>query len=622
MEAFLPINAAEAKALGGVDFWVVTGDAYVDHPSFGASMIARYLEHLGYKVGIIAQPDIKNAKVFAEYGMPRLAFLVTSGNIDSMVNNYSVAKKKRNRDSYSPGGKFGARPDRALTVYCKAIRRTYPDAAIIIGGLEASLRRLAHYDYWSDSVRPSVLVESGADICVYGMGELAIKEIAALLERGVPVSTINNVRGTVVKSDNPPRVEHITLPEYQKIKEASAKQLYADSYAIQYENNDPITAKTLVEPYDRFYIIQNPPQRPLTTPELDAIHELKFTRRAHPSYTEPIPAIEEISFSLVSVRGCFGGCSFCALNFHQGRIIQARSHDSLVREAEQLTRDENFKGYIHDVGGPTANFRQPSCKKQLEHGTCPKKACLYPSVCKQMDVTHTDYLELLRKLRALPKVKKVFVRSGIRFDYLIADKDESFFKELVKYHVSGQLKVAPEHISDTVLRRMGKPTRAVYEKFAKRFRELSDAAGLKQYLVPYLISSHPGSTLKEAIELAEYLRDNRINPEQVQDFYPTPGSLATCMYYTGIDARNKENVYVPKSPHEKALQRALLQYRLPQNYDLVYEALTKAGRTDLIGFGRECLIRPRGGARPPKPTPKPEKPKKKRTIRNIHKKKS
>ena len=594
---FLPINRREMQRLGWEqpDFVYVTGDAYVDHPSFGHAIISRILESHGYKVAILPQPDWRDDNAIHEFGKPRLGFLVSSGNMDSMVNHYSVSKKRRQMDAYTPGGVIGKRPDYADVVYGNYIRRNFPDSPIILGGIEASLRRLAHYDYWSDKLKRSILIEAQADIISYGMGEHSIVEIADALNSGLPVSELTFIRGTVCKVRSLDRVpDALVLPTYDEL--TKDKKQYAASFYKQYCNTDPFTAKQLAEPYgSHLYVIQNPPAYPLTTQEMDDVYELPYMRTYHPSYEAlgGVPAISEIKFSLCSNRGCFGGCSFCALTFHQGRIIQTRSHESLIREAKLMTQEKDFKGYIHDVGGPTANFRHPACQKQLTKGVCTGKQCLFPSPCKNLIVDHQDYIQLLRKLRALPKVKKVFIRSGIRFDYVLADKSDAFLKELCQYHVSGQLKVAPEHVSDQVLRLLGKPENSVYEKFAQEYKKMNEKLGLKQYLVPYLMSSHPGSTLKEAVELAEHLRDLGYMPEQVQDFYPTPSTISTCMYYTGLDPRTMEPVYVPTNPHEKAMQRALIQYRNPDNYDLVKEALIKAGREDLIGFDQKCLIKPR-----------------------------
>ncbi len=596
-QGFLPVSRQdmEERGIEQLDFVYVVGDAYVDHPSFGHAIISRVLEAHGFSVGIIAQPDWKRDDSISVLGRPRLAFLVSAGNMDSCVNHYTVSKKRRRTDAYTPGGEIGKRPDHATVVYCNLIRRTYKDVPIIIGGIEASLRRMAHYDYWTDSLKRSVLLDSQADLLSYGMGEKAMVEIAEALDSGIEVKDLTFIAGTVYRTKDISGVyEGIHLPSYQEMKEDKA--LYAKSFGIQHRNTDFCSGKPLIEPYSNgIYVVQNPPQPPLTTEEMDDIYSLPYMRTYHPSYEEKggVPAIAEIKFSLVSNRGCFGGCSFCALTFHQGRTVQVRSHESILEEARLLTQDPDFKGYIHDVGGPTANFRHPSCQKQLTQGVCQNRQCLYPRPCPNLEVDHRDYLELLRKLRALPGVKKVFIRSGIRFDYLLADPDDTFFRELVEHHVSGQLKVAPEHISDRVLSKMGKPERAVYERFATKYRKLNQQLGKDQFLVPYLMSSHPGSTLKDAVELAEFLRDLGYMPEQVQDFYPTPSTLSTVMYYTGLDPRNGKPVYVCRNPHEKAMQRALIQYRNPKNYDLVYEALVKAGRTDLIGYDKKCLIRPR-----------------------------
>ena len=593
---FLPISKEDmlARGIEQLDFVYITGDAYVDHPSFGHAIISRVLEFHGYTVGIIAQPDWKDDNSISILGTPRLGFLVSGGNMDSMVNHYSVSKKRREMDSFTPGGVMGKRPDYATVVYCNLIRRTYKKTPIIIGGIEASLRRLGHYDYWSNKLKRSILLDSGADLISYGMGERSIVEIADALNSGIDVKDITFIDGTVYKTRIKENIYDAKwLPSFDEIKEDKRK--FAESFYIQYCNTDPFSGKRLVETYGNDFVVQNPPQKPLSQEEMDAVYALPYMRTYHPSYEEAggVPAIREVKFSLVSNRGCFGGCNFCALTFHQGRIIQTRSHESIVEEASNMTQDKEFKGYIHDVGGPTANFRAPACKKQLEKGACPTKQCLFPTPCKNLEVDHKDYIELLRKLRALPKVKKVFIRSGIRFDYLMADKDKSFLRELCEHHVSGQLKVAPEHISNAVLQKLGKPSVEVYNKFVTAYKEMNKRIGKEQYLVPYLMSSHPGSTLKEAIELAEYLRDLGYMPEQVQDFYPTPSTISTCMYYTGLDPRTMEPVYVATNPHEKAMQRALIQYRNPKNYDLVYEALMKEGRNDLIGFEKKCLIKPR-----------------------------
>ncbi len=594
---FLPVNHKEMEARGWdrPDFVYLIGDAYVDHPSFGPAIISRVLESRGYRIAILSQPDWKDEKAIQEFGRPRLGFLVSGGNMDSMVNHYSVSKKRRKSDAYTPGGVIGKRPDYAVVVYCNYIRRVYKDIPIIIGGIEASLRRLAHYDYWSDKLKRSILLDSQADLISYGMGERSIVEIAEALDSGIDIKDITFIDGTVFRTKTLDSVyDAKILPSYEEL--LSDRKNYAKSFYIQYCNTDPFSGKRLVEPYsDHLYVVQNPPSKPLSQMEMDDIYALPYMRTYHPSYEKlgGVPAISEIKFSLISNRGCFGGCSFCALTFHQGRIVQTRSHESIIEEAKQMTQDPQFKGYIHDVGGPTANFRRPACDKQMTKGACINKQCLFPKPCKNLVVDHTDYRSLLRKLRQLPKVKKVFIRSGIRFDYVMADPDSSFIRELCEYHVSGQLKVAPEHISEAVLKRMGKPENKVYQAFVKRYQKINEQKGKKQYLVPYLMSSHPGSTLKEAVELAEYLRDLGYMPEQVQDFYPTPSTISTCMYYTGVDPRTMERVYVPVNPHEKAMQRALIQYRDPKLYSLVEEALQKAGRTDLIGFGPKCLIRPK-----------------------------
>ncbi|MBR4720088.1 MAG: YgiQ family radical SAM protein [Lachnospiraceae bacterium] len=608
---FLPVSKEdmEQRGLKQLDFVYVCGDAYVDHPSFGHAIISRVLEAHGYSVGIIAQPDWKDDDSVAVFGEPRLGFLISGGNMDSMVNHYTVNKKKRSEDAYSPGGKTGYRPDRAVIVYGNLIKRKFKNVPVIIGGIEASLRRMGHYDYWSDSMKRSVLLDSGADILSYGMGEKSIVEIADALNAGIKVSDITYVRGTVYKARTTEQVsDGIVLPEYEEIR--NNKRKYAESFAVQYENTDPFTAHTLIEEYDHnVYIIQNPPAYPLTTQEMDDIYALPYMNDVHPKYREEnlkdlssqkqgnskagVPAINEIRFSITNNRGCFGGCSFCSLTFHQGRIVQARSHESILKEAEAMTKDPEFKGYIHDVGGPTADFRFPSCSKQLKQGVCKGKQCLYPKPCRNLKIDHSDYVSLLRKLRKIDGVKKVFIRSGIRFDYLMADKDDTFFHEMLKYHVSGQLRVAPEHISDTVLNYMGKPGHEVYEGFLKKYETYNKKTGRKQYAVPYLMSSHPGSTMKEAVELAEYIRDLGYMPQQVQDFYPTPSTLSTVMYYTGIDPRDMKKVFVERNPHRKAMQRALIQYRDPKNYELVKEALLECDRTDLIGYGKECLIPPR-----------------------------
>ena len=604
MHQFLPVNRKDMEARGweAPDFVYVIGDAYVDHSSFGPAVISRVLESRGYKVAILSQPDVHDENSVCEFGEPRLGFLVSSGNMDSMVNHYTVNKKRRSEDAYSPGGMIGLRPDYALCVYCGMIKRKYKRKPVIIGGIEASLRRLAHYDYWSDRLRRSVLLDSGADLLLWGMGELSVVEVADALQGGIAVEDITYVAGSVYKTRDPSGVQNgIMLPSYAQLQED--KRMYAESFAIQYRNTDFAAGKPLIECYgENRYVVQNPASRPLTTEELDAVYELPYMGTYHPTYEKDggVPAIREIKFSLSSCRGCFGGCSFCALTFHQGRVVQARSHESLLREAEKLTREPDFKGYIHDVGGPTANFRRPACDRQAERGACPQRQCLWPKPCKNLVADHSDYIALLRKLRGLPGVKKVFIRSGIRFDYLLADPHgDAFLRELCRYHVSGQLRVAPEHVSDRVLRLMGKPENRVYEEFVRRFDAENRRQGLKQYCVPYLISSHPGSTLKDAVALAEAIRDMGYMPEQVQDFYPTPSTVSTVMYYTGLDPRTMEPVYVPKD-REKAMQRALMQYKLPANRKLVEEALIAAHREDLIGNGPQCLIRPSGEGGTPK----------------------
>ena len=630
-QGFLPICKEDMEKRGWtqLDFVYVSGDAYVDHPSFGPAIITRILESYGYKVGIIAQPDWKDKNSVTILGEPRLGFLVSAGNMDSMVNHYSVSKKRRRTDAYTPGGVAGHRPDYAAVVYGNLIRQTYKHTPIILGGIEASLRRMAHYDYWSNKLKRSILLDSGADIISYGMGERSIIAIAEALDAGLDVKDITYIDGTVCKVKDLDSVyDYIRLPSYEDLK--TDKLEYARSFYTQYCNTDPFSGKRLVEPYnDHLYVVQNPPSKPLTMEEMDQVYSYPYMRTWHPSYDAAggVPAIQEVKFSLISNRGCFGGCSFCALTFHQGRIIQTRSHESLVEEAKMMTQDKDFKGYIHDVGGPTANFRAPSCQKQLTKGVCSNKQCLFPKPCKNLRADHRDYIKLLRELRKIDGVKKVFIRSGIRFDYVLADPDDTFLRELCEYHVSGQLKVAPEHVSDPVLQKMGKPEYSVYQKFVEKYNQMNKKLRKDQYLVPYLMSSHPGSTLKEAVNLAEHLRDFGYMPEQVQDFYPTPSTLSTCMYYTGVDPRNMQPVYVPKNPHEKAMQRALIQYRDPKNYDLVMEALKKTGRMDLVGYDKRCLIRPEKG----KSSGWSEKGKsgknardntrKKKHIRNVHKRK-
>lgn len=593
---FLPMNRSDMEARGWdeLDFLLITGDAYVDHPSFGIAIIARVLEKHDFRVGILAQPDWKDLRDFRAMGKPRLACLISGGNLDSMVNHYTAAKKKRHKDAYSPGGKSGLRPDRTTIAYSNRVREALPGVPVIIGGIEASLRRFAHYDYWSNDVRRSILLDSQADLLVFGMGEKSIVEVVERLNNGVPIDQITDVRGTMVPltGDVVPQ-DTFVLPSFDDV--ASDKKKYAEAFWVQYNQQDPFRGKPMYQPHGRKSVLQNQPSLPLTQAEMDAIYALPFMGTYHPFYEDQggVPAIEEVEFSLTSVRGCYGACSFCALTFHQGRIVQSRSAESIIREAEQMTWNDRFKGYIHDVGGPTANFRRPACKEQLSRGACSHKQCLFPEPCDKLENDHEEYLELLRHLRSLPKVKKVFVRSGIRYDAVLADRNSGFIRELCEHHVSGQLKVAPEHVSEEVLRLMGKPGKAVYEEFVQRFREANEELGKEQYLVPYLMSSHPGSTLKEAVELAEYVRDMGVNPEQVQDFIPTPGTLSTCMYYTGLDPHTMEPVYIPRSMHEKAMQRALIQYRSPKNHELVEEALRLAHREDLIGYGPKCLIRPR-----------------------------
>ena len=639
-QGFLPICKADMIERGWeqLDFVYVSGDAYVDLPSFGHAIIMRTLEAHGFKVGIIAQPDWKDKTSIMEFGEPRLGFLVSSGNMDSMVNHYSVSKKRRQTDAFTPGGVMGKRPDYAAVVYSNLIRQVYKNTPIILCGIETSLRRMAHYDYWSDKLKRSILLDSGADLISYGMGELSIVEIAEALDSGIDVKDLTYIPGTVCKVKDLDSVyDAIMLPSYEELK--ADKLNYARSFYTQYCNTDPFSGKRMVEPYgEKMYVVQNPPARPLTQSEMDRTYSYPYMRTYHPSYEEAggVPAIKEVKFSLISNRGCFGGCNFCALTFHQGRIIQTRSHESLINEAKQFVWEDDFKGYIHDVGGPTANFRHTSCDIQLKHGVCKNRQCLFPTPCKNLKVDHKDYIALLRKLRELPNVKKVFIRSGIRFDYVMADKDDTFFRELCENHVSGQLKVAPEHVSDAVLSKMGKPENSVYRAFTNKYKKINQEIHKEQYLVPYLMSSHPGSTMKEAVELAEYLRYLGYMPEQVQDFYPTPSTISTCMYYTGVDPRDMKPVYVPKNPHEKAMQRALIQYRNPKNYDLVLEALEKADRMDLVGFDKHCLIRPKrngsdsgkgqyGKGQYGKGADKKKeniKPKKKKAIRNVHKKKA
>lgn len=592
---FLPITKEDMQSRGWeqLDFLFISGDAYVDHPSFGHAIITRVLEKEGFKVGIVAQPDWKSIDDFIKLGEPKFGVLISSGNIDSMVNHYTAAKKKRSEDLYTPGGKSGKRPDRAVIVYSNRAREAFPNIPIVIGGIEASLRRFAHYDYWDNKVRRSVLLDSRADLLIYGMGEKAIVDVAHRLAQGTKVDRIRDIKGTAFLSDSLPDETFVNLPGFEEIKEDTVK--YAGCFMRQYKEQDAFGGKILVQKHGDKFVIQNTPSKPLSVSEMDAIYSLPYQRTYHPDYQEQggVPAIKEVQFSITSHRGCYGGCSFCALTFHQGRIIQPRSHASVINEAKNMTWDPDFKGYIHDVGGPTANFRNPACEKQLKSGACREKQCLFPRPCKNLKVDHSDYLKLLRQMRKIPGIKKVFIRSGIRYDYLNLDENLEFFKELCEHHVSGQLKVAPEHVSRNVLQAMGKPEKKVYDEFTEKFYTINKQLRKEQYLVPYLMSSHPGSTLKDAVELAEYMRDIRYSPEQVQDFYPTPGSLSTCMFYTGLDPRTMKKIHVPRSTKEKAMQRALLQYRRPENYELVYEALVKAGREDLIGFDRKCLIRPR-----------------------------
>ncbi|MDD5897334.1 MAG: YgiQ family radical SAM protein [Clostridia bacterium] len=597
--SFLPITPAEVKQRGWdrPDFVYVVGEAYVDHPSFGHAIISRVLENAGYRVAMLCLPDYHNAEPFRLFGEPRLGFLVSSGVIDSMVNHYTVAKKRRQTDAYAPGGRAGLRPDRAVTVYCNRIHEAYPKSPILIGGVEASLRRFSHYDYWDDKVRRSVLVDSAATLLLYGMGEKTILDCCDWVARGMPQHERSSLRGVCYMAKEPPK-NAILLPSHQEV--ASDKRAYCRAFLTEYQEQDPIRGQALCQQQDpQRFMVQNPPAMPLSREELDSVYDLPFTRQAHPCYDKlgGVPALQEVRFSLSATRGCFGSCNFCALTFHQGRIVTSRSEESLLKEAKLLTTFPDFKGYIHDVGGPTANFRAPACEKQLKNGTCKNKQCLYPKPCGNMKVSHAEMVDLLRKMRALPRVKKVFIRSGIRFDYLMADPDDTFLRELCKHHISGQLKVAPEHISQNVLSKMGKPRREVYDAFVAKYKAINEKLGMKQYLVPYLMSSHPGSTLRDAVELAEYLRDIGHQPEQVQDFYPTPGTLSTCMYYTGLDPRDMTPVYVPKAPHEKAMQRALLQFKNPANHELVCEALRLCGREDLIGFGPKALVAPRVIAR-------------------------
>jgi len=594
---YLPISKKDITDRGWteLDFIIVTGDAYVDHHSFGTAIISRVLENEGYKVGIIAQPDWKDVEDFKKLGKPRLGFLVNSGNMDSMVNHYTVSKRLRDKDMYSPGAKMGLRPDRATIVYCNRIREAYKSVPLIIGGIEASLRRFGHYDFWSDKVRKSMLIDSDADLLIFGMGEKQVVNIARELNDGIDINAITQVPGTCYVVNSIKNItDYIEVDSYKEI--CKDKKKYAQTFKIQYDEQDPIRGRIIVQKHADQYLVQNKPEMPLTRDELDKVYGLPYQRNYHPSYEAlgGIPAIEEVKFSLVSSRGCFGSCAFCAITFHQGRIVQSRSEASLIDEAIQITKFEDYKGYIHDVGGPTANFRRPACSKQLKVGACIDKQCLHPSPCKNLDVDHMEYLKLLRKLRELPNVKKVFVRSGLRYDYIMADKNDTFLNELIQHHVSGQLKVAPEHVCHKVLKYMSKPAGKTYDKFKDKFYKATEKIGKKQYLIPYLMSSHPGSTLESAIELAEYLRDINYQPEQVQDFCPTPGTLSTTMFYTGLDPMTLEEVHIPRTKNEKAMQRALLQYKDPMKYDLVYSALTQANREDLIGYGHKCLIKPRG----------------------------
>ena len=625
---FLPVSKADMEERGWwwYDFLLVTGDAYVDHPSFGTAVIGRVLEAEGYRVAVLAQPDWHSADAFRAMGRPRLGVLIGSGNLDSMVAHYTAAKKRRSEDFYSPGKKAGLRPDHAVIVYANRAREAFPDLPIVIGGLEASLRRFAHYDYWDDKVRRSALADAGADILVYGMGEYATREIARRLKKKEPVGSLTDIRGTAVLVSDPSicAYDSLTLPSFEAVSTNMTD--YADATRVEYEEHDPVRGKALIQPHGNRYLIVNPPAMPLSTEELDFVAELPYTRQYHPMY-EPmggVPAIEEVKFSVIHNRGCFGGCNFCSLAFHQGRMVTSRSHESVIREVTALTKFPDFKGYINDVGGPSANFRHPSCAKQVKYGMCAQKRCLAPTPCPNIDADHSDYLALLRKLRNIPGVKKVFVRSGIRYDYMLEDKNQEFFAELVKYHISGQLKVAPEHCIDSVLDYMGKPHIGVYEKFMDQYRRLNDKYSKEQYIVPYLMSSHPGSTLQDAVALAEYLNSKGRQPEQVQDFYPTPGTISTCMYYTGLDPITMKPVYVAKSYHEKAMQRALLQWKRPDKRKLVIEALKEAGREDLIGYGPKCLVRPEASAGKPaskkaektpekKAPPAPKKPAGKKT---------
>lgn len=587
----MSMDDCKARGIDGLDFVYVTGDAYIDHPSFGSAIIARVLQSHGYTVGILAQPDWHDVEAFRALGKPRLAFLVSSGNIDSMVNHYTVAKRKRSEDAYTPGGKAGKRPDRAVIVYANRCREAYSHVPVLIGGIEASLRRFAHYDYWDDRVRHSILYDSGADILMYGMGERSIVELADALDAGTPVSEIRHVRGTCYRVNRREEAgEAVELPSYTAV--ATDRKTYARAFLTQFEEQDAIRGKRLIQAHEKGFLVQNPPQPPLSAEEMDAVYALPYTRAPHPCYREPIPALKEVEFSITSCRGCFGGCNFCALTFHQGRVISARSHASILEEARRMTKHPHFRGYIHDVGGPTANFRQPACDKQLKYGVCKERSCIGYEKCPNLKVSHDDYIVLLRKLRALDGVKKVFVRSGIRFDYVLYDKDDTFLNELVQHHVSGQLKIAPEHIAERTLACMNKPSHELYERFLQKYRARNERYGKEQYVVPYLMSSHPGCELHDAVLLAEYLHKTGHRPQQVQDFYPTPGTMSTTMYYTGIHPRTGQKVYVPRTEQEKAMQRALMQYFLPQNFGLVRKALRLTGREDLIGTHRGALVPP------------------------------
>ncbi len=587
----------KARGIAGLDFVYVSGDAYIDHPSFGTAIIARVLQSRGYSVGILAQPDWHDVNAFKSMGKPRLAFLVSAGNLDSMVDHYTAAKRRRSDDAYTPGGRAGKRPDRAVIVYANRCREAFPHVPVLLGGIEASLRRFAHYDYWDDKVRHSILYDAGADILMYGMGERSVVAIADALHAGVPVHEIRDIPGTCFRVNDPGEVpDAVMLPSYSEV--ASDKRRYAEAFRIQFEEQDAIRGKRLIQPHEKGYLVQNPPQAPLSTGEMDAVYALPFTRRPHPSYQEPIPAIDEVKFSITSCRGCFGGCNFCALTFHQGRVISARSHESILSEAREMTKDPDFKGIIHDVGGPTANFRKPACHKQLKSGVCKNRSCIGYERCQNLEVSHEDYVALLRKLRAVPGVRKVFIRSGVRFDYLLYDKSDAFLRELCEHHVSGQLKVAPEHIADRTLYYMNKTPHALYEEFIKRYERMNARLNKKQFVVPYLMSSHPGCTLNDAIELAQYLKRIGHRPQQVQDFYPTPGTVSTCMYHTGLDPRTMQPVYVPKTPQEKAMQRALMQYFLPSNFNTVRKALKAAHREDLIGTDRHALVPPERSGKP------------------------